>query len=348
MGAWAEDCDGHVNSERNRLFNESRSECRKLIFATSVHPKLINLEKTFQSSPLTPISDPLLTANNLTLWLKRDDLLHPVISGNKWRKLKYNVDDALSKGADTLVSMGGAYSNHLHALAYAGNILNIKTIGFIRGERPIALTPTLQDMAEWGMDLRFVSRSEYRLLRNYKDWQDLPGIKNNEYWLPEGGANALALKGVAEIADEIDIPIDAVCVACGTGTTLAGLINAVPREVSVLGFVALKNAQYLEGEVRSLLTRDCHHWAILQGYHFGGFAKCDSKLTMFMDDFEEKTLIPLEPVYTGKMLYGIYDLIAKGYFPSGCRLVAVHTGGLQGKRGSYDAESAGTGIDGRG
>jgi 1-aminocyclopropane-1-carboxylate deaminase len=229
----------------------------------------------------------------------------------------------------------------LHALAYVGKYLGIKTIGIIRGERPEPLIPTLLDMESWGMELRFVSRSDYRLVRNYKGWHSLPNIKPNEYWLPEGGANPLALKGVAEIINEINIPYDALCVACGTGGTLAGLINSVPPHVSVLGFAALKvglkNDRFLDSDVKSLLKAsmqiDCHNWDIIYDYHKGGFAKTDPTLNMFITDFKEKTSIQLEPVYTGKMMYGIYDLIAKGYFKPGQRIIALHTGGLQGNRG---------------
>lgn len=298
-----------------------------------MHPSLVALENSFGKSILTQIHDPFLESKKAVLWIKRDDLLHPIISGNKWRKLKYNLDDALSKDSDTLISMGGAYSNHLHALAYVGKILNLKTIGIIRGERPTALTPTLQDMEDWGMELRFVTRSEYRLLRNHKHWQDLPGIKPNQYWLPEGGANALALKGIGEIVDQIEIPYDKLCVACGTGTTLAGLIRKVPDQKSVLGFAASNKAHYLESDVKSVLTINCHNWEIFHHYHFGGFATLNTTLSAFMDEFEANTLIPLEPVYTGKMLYGIYDLIAKSHFEPGQCIVAIHTGGLQGKRG---------------
>lgn len=304
-----------------------------------MHPKLIQLEQTFEKSTLSQITNPFLEQHNVQLWLKRDDLIHPIISGNKWRKLKYNLDKALSLGKDTLISMGGAYSNHLHALAYVGKQLNLKTIGLIRGEQPTALSPTLQDASNWGMELRFVSRTEYRSLRNYKHWQDLPGLKAHEYWLPEGGANPLALKGVAEIVEEIDIAYDTLCVACGTGTTLAGLIANAPKQVSVLGFAALKNARFLEDEVKSLLIKTtnihCHHWDISYEYHFGGFAKINSTLMSFIIDFEEKTSIQLESVYTAKLLYGIYDLIGKSYFKPGQRIIALHTGGLQGNRG-YD------------
>jgi 1-aminocyclopropane-1-carboxylate deaminase len=260
-------------------------------------------------------------------------LLHPVISGNKWRKLKYNLDEALSLGTDTIISMGGAYSNHLHALAYTGKVLNLKTIGIIRGERPATLTPTLQDMESWGMELRFIPRPDYRHYRNFKNWNDLPGLQPYQYWLPEGGANNLALKGVAELGDEIDIPYDALCVACGTGATFAGLINASSEKISVLGFAALKNAGFLHSDVQSLLSREFHNWEIFHDYHCGGFAKLNPELASFMTEFEQKTSIPLEPVYTGKMLYGLYDLIAKGYFKTGQRIIAVHTGGLQGNRG---------------
>jgi 1-aminocyclopropane-1-carboxylate deaminase len=298
-----------------------------------MHLELIKLEKTFKPSILTKIDDPLLDQYQIKLWIKRDDLLHPIISGNKWRKLKYTLDHALSEGADTLISMGGAYSNHLHALAYVGKALGLKTIGLVRGEQPETLTPTLSDLQNWGMVLKFVSRFDYRLLRQYKGCYDLPGLKPRQYWLPEGGAQALALKGVAELVNEIDIAYDILCVPCGTGATLAGIIDMVPDQVSVMGFAALKNAEFLQTDVESLLPRPCSNWQINMDYHFGGFAKTSAELMTFMADFEFKTGIPLEPVYTGKMIYAIYNLITKHTFKPGQRIIAVHTGGLQGKRG---------------
>jgi 1-aminocyclopropane-1-carboxylate deaminase len=298
-----------------------------------MHPKLVQLEKTFQPSILTKIDDQLLDQCQTELWMKRDDLLHPVISGNKWRKLKYILDFVLSSGMDTIVSMGGAYSNHLHALAYAGYVLGLNTIGIIRGEQPETLNPALLDMQQWGMVLKFVSRSDYRHFRKFKNWQYLPGLAPGQYWLPEGGAQTLALKGVAELVNEIEIPYDILCVPCGTGTTLAGIIGAVPEKVSVIGFSALKNSGFLTAGVESLLTGPVSNWQINRDYHFGGFAKTNAELTAFIEAFEIKTSIPLEPVYTGKMIYGLYDLIKKGYFKAGQRIIAVHTGGLQGKRG---------------
>jgi 1-aminocyclopropane-1-carboxylate deaminase len=300
-----------------------------------MHPELIKLEKTFKPSILTKIDDPLLNRYEVELWIKRDDLLHRVISGNKWRKLKYSLDHALSSGADTLISMGGTYSNHLHALSYVSKALGLKTIGLIRGEQPETLTPTLCDMRNWGMELKFVSRSDYRLLRQYKGCHDLPGLKPQQYWLPEGGAQALALKGVAELVNEIHVSYDILCVPCGTGATLAGIVNAVPDPVLVMGFAALKNAGFLQNDVNSLLPRPCTNWQINLDYHFGGFAKTNPELIAFIADFEYKTGIPLEPVYTGKMMYALYDLIAKQSFKPGQRIIAVHTGGLQGKRDKF-------------
>lgn len=299
-----------------------------------MHPALIKLENSFKPSILTKLGDPLLDEYQIELWIKRDDLLHPIISGNKWRKLKYSLDHALSLGSDTLISMGGTYSNHLHALAYAGKILGLKTKAFIRGEQPTTLTTTLIDIQNWGMELSFVSRSDYKLLRQYKNCHDLPALKRSQYWVPEGGAQILALKGVAELVNEIDITYNILCVPCGTGATLAGIINAAPEKASIWGFAALKNAAFLESDVASLLPKiSSDNWKVNLDYHFGGFAKKSTELLDFIKNFEDKTGIPLESVYTGKMLFGIYDLITKHTFKPGQRIIAIHTGGLQGKRG---------------
>jgi 1-aminocyclopropane-1-carboxylate deaminase len=228
--------------------------------------------------------------------------------------------------------MGGMYSNHLHALAFAGKALGLKTIAYIRGEAPAVLTPTLIDLKAWGMELRFISRTDYRKLRHYKGYLDLPGIKPQQYWLPEGGAQVLALSGVAELVKEIEVDYDHLCVPCGTGTTLAGLIAATDDKVSVLGFAALKNASFLNADVSSLLKQNKSNWQINLDYHFGGFASTTPELLNFMSDFQAKTTIQLEPIYTGKMMYALYDLIRKGHFSAGQRIIAVHTGGLQGDR----------------
>jgi 1-aminocyclopropane-1-carboxylate deaminase len=294
--------------------------------------KLRSLERNFGSSSLVKINDRLFGQHQIELWVKRDDLLHPIISGNKWRKLKYSLAHALSLGMDTVVSMGGEYSNHLHALAYVGKLLGLKTIGIVRGGQPTLLTPTLRDVQDWGMALKFVSRTEYRALRQYKAFDSFPGLAPQHYWLPEGGAQILALKGVAEMVGEIDMAYDTVCVPCGTGATLAGIAGAVAGNVSVLGFAALKNAGFLRTDVAALLAEPRHNWHINLAYHFGGYAQTNASLLAFIEDFELHTKISLEAVYTGKMMYGLYDLIRNGYFKPGQRIIAIHTGGLQGKR----------------
>ncbi len=298
--------------------------------------QLCRFERQFNVSTLTQLPDPWLRQQGIEVWIKRDDRLHPVISGNKWRKLKYILDQILSDSLDTVISMGGAYSNHLHALAYAGMKLGFKTAAFIRGEAVYPLNPTLQDVRQWGMRLNFVSRGAYRELRNYRECTDLPGLEHEQYWLPEGGALPLALLGVREIVAEIDCDYDVLCVPCGSGTTLAGIIGAVPENKRVIGFSALKGGAFLEHEVLRLAGTnlpDGLQWSINQDYHFGGFARIKPQLLSFIRHFEEINRIPLEPVYTGKMFYGIYDLISKNYFEPGQRIIAIHTGGLQGKRG---------------
>ncbi|PPD34683.1 MAG: 1-aminocyclopropane-1-carboxylate deaminase [Methylomonas sp.] len=301
-----------------------------------LHPKLQILENQFSRSILTPINDPVLSERQLQLSVKRDDLLHPVISGNKWRKLKYNLNHALYSGSNTLISMGGAYSNHLHALAFVGKALGLKTRAFVRGEQPACLNPTLQDLQTWGMQLQFVSRSEYRQLRQFKHYHSLPDLKPGEYWLPEGGATDLALQGVAEIIPEIDAAYDVLMVACGTGATLAGLIAASPNSSQVLGVAALKAGGFLYQDVQQLLPaqQTMAGWDILLDYHFGGFGKTSSVLTAFMQQFQTLHGVPLEPIYTAKTLFAFYDLVQLGYFKTGTHIILLHTGGLQGWRES--------------
>lgn len=303
-----------------------------------MHPKLIELEKKFQPSPLKQIFSPTLIQKKIELWIKRDDLIHPVISGNKWRKLKYILDHALKCDTHTLISMGGAYSNHLHALAYVGKQLQLRTIAYIRGEQPEHFGSTLIDLQKWGMQLKFISRAEYRNLRAYKKPDCLPGLGQGEYWLPEGGSTELALRGVGEIVSEIDMDFSICCVPCGTGTTLAGLIQAMPNKQQVYGFSALKGADFLSKDVEILLANQCtRQWngRIFLDYHFGGYAKVNNELLLFIQDFLKQHDVELEPIYTGKMFYGLFDLIQHDFFEPGQKIVAIHTGGLQGNRAYY-------------
>lgn len=281
------------------------------------------------------LTDPEFERHGVELWIKRDDLLHPVVSGNKWRKLKYILDDALCLGADTLIGMGGAYSNHLHALAYAGRALGLSTQAWVRGERPPGSNPTLTDLENWGMALRFVTREDYRQLRRYKSRDSLPGIGRGQYWLPEGGAALLALRGVTEIIDEMAIDYDVLVVACGTGTTLAGLLAAMAVDRRLLGIAALKGGRFLYDDVRQLLPEhvgENRDWQILLDYHHGGFAKTSPALLEFIEYMQARFGLPLDPVYTGKALFAVYDLLRQGYFSRGQRIVFLHSGGLQGAR----------------
>lgn len=286
-----------------------------------------------EAAIIESIYHPVLEEHGVQLHIKRDDLIHPVISGNKWRKLKYTLLYALNNNYQHLISMGGAYSNHLHALAYIGHKLNIKTTGLIRGEEPEEYNQTLLDLRQWGMTLEFVSRSAFRELRKKRAHNAQMEKQYNGYWIPEGGATQDALRGVSEILKEIDIEFDTLTVACGTGTTLAGLAKALPEKKRVLGFSSLKGGGFLEKDVKKLIKNNSlTNWSINFDYHFGGFAKTNDELISFIEEFKSHNNIPLEPIYNGKMLFGLFDLIKNGRFKKGHKVIAIHTGGLQGNR----------------
>lgn len=276
---------------------------------------------------------PLLREKGIDLYLKREDTIHPHISGNKYRKLKYNLLEAKKQGKDTLLTFGGAYSNHIAATSYAGHEQGLKTIGVIRGEELEGKwhdNPTLNLAHEHGMQFHFVSRSDYRLKNEAAFLERLTDTFGDVYMLPEGGTNALAVKGCSEILTVEDSTFDYICSAAGTGGTVAGLINAAQPNQTVLGFPALKG-DFLIEEIRTFVHND--RWKLITDYHFGGYAKVDRPLIDFINLFKSKTGIPLDPIYTGKMLFGIFDLVKKGVFPPGTRILAIHTGGLQGIKG---------------
>ncbi len=285
------------------------------------------------ASIIEQILHPILEEHGIQLHIKRDDLLHPIISGNKWRKLKYTLLYALNHGHKHLISMGGAYSNHLHALAYIGHKLNIKTTGLIRGEQPEKENQTLSDLKKWGMTLEFVSRSDFRELRKNRAHNDQLEKQYDGFWIPEGGANEYALNGVNEILKEIDIEFDTLALACGTGTTLAGLAKTLPATKRVLGFSSLKGGGFLKKDIKKLIKKNSlTNWSINFDYHFGGFAKTNEELMSFIEEFQSQNNIPLEPIYNGKMLFGLFDLIKNDRFKKGHQIIALHTGGLQGNR----------------
>jgi len=290
-----------------------------------------------QPAFLQKIEDPLFDHKKVEVYLKREDLLHPTISGNKWRKLKYNLIAAKEQGKNTLLTFGGAYSNHIAAVAAAGKEYGLKSIGFIRGEEQFSLNPTLAFAANCGMQLSYLDRETYRQKDNPEFLAALQQQYPEAYILPEGGTNLLAVKGCTEIINEIDIPFDYICCAAGTGGTLVGIIAGLAGEKKIIGFPALKGGDFLYQEIKQLINayagREYANWELQTTYHFGGYAKVKPELLQFIKDFKAQQGILLEPIYTGKMLFGIYDLIRQDYFKPGSRIVAIHTGGLQGLAG---------------
>jgi len=276
---------------------------------------------------------PLLIEKKISLSLKREDLLHSQISGNKLRKLKYNLIHARELGFHTLLTFGGAYSNHIAATAYAGRAYDFKTIGIIRGEEVAdkwQANPTLKLAHELGMRFKFVSREAYRSKEDPAFIKRLEHEFGRFYLLPEGGTNALAIKGCQEILSADDHDFDVICCPVGTGGTMAGIINGTSQKQRVLGFPALKG-DFSKEDIRKFADKD--NWTLQSHYHFGGYAKVTVDLIDFMNDFLQKTHIPLDPIYTGKMLFGVMDMIKKGHFKPNTNILAIHTGGLQGIQG---------------
>ena len=284
-------------------------------------------------TPLQQLNNKLLNEKQIKLYIKREDLNHPTIQGNKFRKLKYNLAKAKEENHKKILTFGGAFSNHVYAVAAAGKAFDIQTIGVIRGERIEPLNPTLQFAESNGMQLHFVTRSAYRNKYQPEFIQKLKSKFDDFFLVPEGGSNALAVKGCAEIIDEIDIDYDYVCSAIGTGGTLAGLILGTNNYGKVLGFPALKGGDFLQKDIVNLLDNNANNytnWQLITDYHFGGYAKFKPELIDFINDFKRQFNIQLEPIYTGKMLFGIFDLIQKDFFEKGTTIIAIHTGGLQG------------------
>lgn len=298
------------------------------------------------ATPLVRLRSGAADRAGVGLYLKRDDLIHPQISGNKWRKLKYNLLEARRQGHDTLLSFGGAYSNHLYAVAAAGRAFGFRTVGLVRGEETFPLNPTLSFARECGMTLQYVPRARYRDKADAGWLGSLRDAYGDFYLLPEGGSNALAVRGVAELVAELDVPWQYLCCPCGTGGTLAGLVAGAAGHGQVVGFAALKGGDFLRGEVGQLLREHEEltgepvsayaNWQVQTGYHFGGYAKVTPPLPAFIRRFEGENGIQLEQVYTAKMLFGVEDLLGAGFFGRGTAVVALHTGGLQGRLPQLD------------
>ena len=293
----------------------------------------MDAQLTFGNPSVGEIDCSLFEIRGCELYVKREDLIHPYVSGNKFRKLKYNLEVAREQDHNTLLTFGGAFSNHIAAVAAAGKELHFKTIGIIRGEElsgKIVDNPTLSFARDYGMELCFVSREDYRQKEEEQFINNLRHQFGNFYLLPEGGTNALAVKGCEEILSETDISFDYICVPVGTGGTMAGLVKASSESQQVLGFSALKGS-FQTAEIEKYTSKT--NYSITDAYCFGGYGKIDIELVRFINEFKEKTNIPLDPIYTGKMMFGIMDLLKKGHFRENSRIFAIHTGGLQGIRG---------------
>ncbi len=270
---------------------------------------------------------------DVEVWMKREDLLHPFVSGNKLRKLQYNLLQAQQDKYNCLLTFGGAYSNHIAATAYAAKTFGLHSIGVIRGEElkdKIRSNPTLSFAKENGMSFHFVSREDYRKKESQAFIDMLHQKFGYFYLIPEGGTNNLAIKGCEEILSIRDEKFDYICTAVGTGGTISGIINSSKAHQCILGFPALKG-DFLADEIRKFATKD--NWRLITDYHFGGYAKISQELIAFINRFYKQSGISLDPIYTAKMCYGIADLIHKGYFKKGSKLLLIHTGGLQGIAG---------------
>ena len=277
---------------------------------------------------ISTLSDKRLAEKNTHIDVLRLDLWHPEISGNKWFKLKYNLEQAQKEKKKNLLSFGGAYSNHLHALAFAGKEFSFNTVGIIRGEE--VMNDTLSDCKKWGMELHFIPRNEYKDKYNSQFLEKIQSQFPHHYLIPEGGNNALGLQGCKEILKNIDISTyQFIACAVGTSTTFTGLIESAYPQHHLIGFSALKNGFYLNDEIKKNTNK--LNWELNHDYHFGGFAKSNVSLLEWMKHFKKLHGIELDFIYTAKMMYGLFDMIHKDEFKNG-RLLAIHTGGLQGNR----------------
>lgn len=288
-----------------------------------------------QHIPVQYLSLSKLIKRNITIGLLRLDTIHRNVSGNKWFKLKENVKLAQENHYDTILTFGGAYSNHLSATAAAAKLLGIKAIAIVRGmEFADKLNPTLLFCKAQEMKLHFVSREEYKLKSQPEFLQTISEQYKHPYIIPEGGNNAAGVNGAELIGNYIPQDATHIVVSVGSGTTMQGILNAMTNKKDktlqsfVLGMSPIKGGSYLKASIQTAYT----HWDIIDKYHFGGFGKYNDALIDFMNAFYSKHQMPLDAIYTAKMMYGVEDLIGQNYFPEGSKIICIHTGGLQGNQ----------------
>jgi 1-aminocyclopropane-1-carboxylate deaminase len=289
----------------------------------------VTIDNNMTETPIQKLHNPLLEKHKVTLWVKRDDLCHPLISGNKWRKLKYNFIYAKEKNISELISFSGPFSNHLYALAGASRLLGFNTKVLVRGPELDPNNPCLKFANACGIDLIPVPRLEYRQRNDSSYLKKLSFDNPSALIIPEGGSNKLAMRGVIELGNSLP-SVDQVWCATGSGGTLAGLVEGLPKKRLIKGVAVLKQADYLNTIIKQLSPKASHqnNWQLITDYHGGGYGKFSQELWQFCRDFRPQ--LPLEPIYTGKLLYAIFDQIAQGKIKPGTTLMMIHSGGLQG------------------
>ena len=292
---------------------------------------------TIDPITIDPITiDPIASFSSSTLEssILRLDKLHPIVSGNKWFKLRYYIEDALAHNASTIASFGGPYSNHLVALAYAAKENNIKSIGYVRATKEDAITPSLKEAQAYGMQLEFMGRTHFQTIKNdlLKTNQHSSIDNYSTYFIDEGGYGTIGAKGAATILNEHCKDYTTIIAAVGTGTMLAGLINAAEAHQDIIGIPVLKNENTIEGEIKSLLINKENPFSLLHCFHQGGYAKTNPALFDFMNQLWTLEKIPTDIVYTGKLLFAVDSLLKENYFKEGSKILVIHSGGLQGNR----------------
>ena len=293
----------------------------------------------YSETPFFELQTEESKTQRIRLLIKREGQNHPFVSGNKWWKLKYNLAEAINQGSKTVLTFGGAYSNHIYATAAAANELGLKSIGIIRGEETLSLNTTLTFAKKQGMQLHYVSREEYRKKNEADFIQSLHDKYGEFYLIPEGGTNELAVQGCVELGGKLtsEIEFDYLCLPVGTGGTMAGIVSGFKGQKEIIGFSSLKGGSFLHEEVEKLQRNfsgiSFSNWRIETQYHFGGYAKVPDDLKLFIRKAEADHSFPLDPIYTSKMFYGVLDLMKKNYFRRGTTILLLHTGGLQGRAG---------------
>lgn len=275
-----------------------------------------------------------ITQTNIQLLVARLDNIHPIVSGNKLFKLHYFLQDALASSHKTVLTFGGAYSNHLVATAFACKKLQLKSTGIVRGEKPEKLSQTLQQCIDFGMQLHFISREEYKNADDENFNAQLKNSLGDFILVPEGGYDAKGAAGAALIMDLLKTKnATHIVTATGTATTLAGLLLNTEKDQQIISVPVIKKMNDIEERLLFLTGKNnFDNLQIFDEYHFGGYAKKTPELINFMNDFYKKYTVPTDFVYTAKMMFGVMEKMDKGYFPSGSSIICLHTGGLQGNR----------------